>query len=119
MPLPRNRRAVVPRDPHQRPAPARRDRGRHPRPAYDPPDSPYQLEKALDAAVRQDPDCLRASLDIRLVLRTPGEVFARPGLRDKVLQLGSGWRDEPPFGPNREQLLALVSGAVEEARWDG
>jgi hypothetical protein len=43
------------------------------------------------------------------VLRTPGEVFGRPGLRDKILQLGSGWRDQPPFGPNREQLLALVS----------
>jgi hypothetical protein len=35
--------------------------------------------------------------------------LARPGLRDKTLQLGSGWRDAPPFGPTREQLLALVS----------
>jgi hypothetical protein len=52
---------------------------------------------------------MRASFDVRFVLRTEEEVFARPGLRDKVLQLGSGWRDEPPFGPNRGQLLALVS----------
>ena len=35
--------------------------------------------------------------------------LARSGLRDKTLQLGSGWRDAPPFGPTREQLLALVS----------
>jgi hypothetical protein len=37
------------------------------------------------------------------------EVFAQPGLRDKTLRLGSGWREEQPFGPTREQLLALVS----------
>jgi 2-polyprenyl-6-methoxyphenol hydroxylase-like FAD-dependent oxidoreductase len=77
---------------------------------YDPQDSQYQLGKALGAAAGQDPDCLRAYLDIWLVLRTPGEVFARPGLRDKILQLGSGWRDVEPLGPNREQLLALASG---------
>lgn len=77
--------------------------------SYDSPDAAYQLEKALDTVASQDPDCLRANFDIRFVLRTPEEVFARPGLRDKVLQLGSGWRDERPFGPNREQLLALVS----------
>jgi hypothetical protein len=44
-----------------------------------------------------------------LVLRPPREVFARPGLRDKTLRLGSGWRDEEPLGPGREQLVALVS----------
>ena len=49
------------------------------------------------------------SLDIGFVLRPPDEVFARPGLRDKTLELGAGWRDAPPFGPTREQLLALVS----------
>lgn len=77
---------------------------------YDPQDSQYQLGKALGAAAGQDPDCLRAYLDIWLVLRTPGEVFTRPGLRDKILQLGSGWRDVEPLGPSREQLLALASG---------
>jgi hypothetical protein len=76
---------------------------------YDPQDLQYQLEKALEAAVPQDPDCLRALLDIALVLRTPEEVFARPGLRDKILQLGSGWRETQPLGPTREQLLALAS----------
>ena len=77
--------------------------------AYDPPDDWYQLEKALGAASGQDPECLRASLDIQLVLRPPEEVFARPGLREKALRLGSGWRDEPSFGPTREQLLALAT----------
>jgi flavin-dependent dehydrogenase len=78
---------------------------------YDSPDPWYQLEKAQDAAFGQDPDCARAVLDIRFVLRRPDEVFARPGLREKTLRLGSGWRDGPSLGPDREQLLALVSAA--------
>jgi hypothetical protein len=78
--------------------------------AYDPPDPAYQLEKALNSAAQQDPQCLRANLAIGLVLRTPGQVFADTELRDKTLRLGAGWRDTPPFGPSREQLLALVSG---------
>jgi 2-polyprenyl-6-methoxyphenol hydroxylase-like FAD-dependent oxidoreductase len=77
--------------------------------AYDSQDPAYELEKALAAASPRDPECLRAALEIGFVLRTPGEVFARPGLRDKTLRLGSGWRDEQPFGPTREQLLALAS----------
>jgi 2-polyprenyl-6-methoxyphenol hydroxylase-like FAD-dependent oxidoreductase len=79
--------------------------------AYDSPDRWYQLEKAQDAAFGQDPDCARAVLDIRLVLRGPDEVLARPGLREKTLRLGSGWRDGPFLGPDREQLLTLVSVA--------
>jgi 2-polyprenyl-6-methoxyphenol hydroxylase-like FAD-dependent oxidoreductase len=78
---------------------------------YDPPDPAYRLEKSLDVAFERDPDCLRANLDIRFVLQPPAEVFARPGLRDKTLTLGSDWRDEPAFGPTREQVLALVSRA--------
>jgi hypothetical protein len=52
---------------------------------------------------------VRASFDIRFVLHTPEEVFARPGLGEKILRLGSGWREEQPLGPSREQILALVS----------
>ena len=77
--------------------------------AYDAQDPAYELERALGVALGQDADCLRAFLDIRFVLRTPGEVFARPGLRDKILQLGSGWREQQPLGPTRAQLLELAS----------
>ncbi len=76
---------------------------------YDSPDPAYELEKALDTAFERDPDCVRANFDIRFVLQTPAEVFAKPGLRDKILKLGSDWREEPPFGPTREQILAVVS----------
>jgi 2-polyprenyl-6-methoxyphenol hydroxylase-like FAD-dependent oxidoreductase len=77
--------------------------------AYDSPDPCYQFEKALDASFARDPDCARANFDIRFVLRKTEEVAAQPGLRDKILQTGAGWRDTPPFGPSREQLLALAS----------
>jgi hypothetical protein len=77
--------------------------------AYDSADPAYQLAKALATACPRDPDCLRASLDIGSVLRPPEEVFARPGLRDKVFELGSGGREEQQPGPTREQLLALAS----------
>ena len=77
--------------------------------AYDSPDLAYELERALDASFMRDPELVRANFDMRFVLRTSEEVLARPGLRDRILQMGSGWRDEPPLGPNREQLLALVS----------
>jgi hypothetical protein len=77
--------------------------------SYDPPDPAYQLEKALAAAFGQDPECTRANFDIAFVLRPPAKVFAAPGLRDKALRLGAGWRDQPPFGPTRAELLALVS----------
>ena len=76
---------------------------------YDSPDPHYQLEQALHAALPQDPECLRAFLETQLVLSTPEDVFARPGLRDKTLRLGSGWREQQPLGPDREQLLALAS----------
>jgi hypothetical protein len=76
---------------------------------YDTEDPRYQLQMALRAASGQDPDCLRAFLDIVLVLRTPEEIFARAGLREKTLRLGSGWREQQPLGPTREQLLELVS----------
>jgi len=76
---------------------------------YDPRDPEYELEEALNAAFAHDPECLRALFDIRFVLEQPERVYARAGLREKILDIGSGWRDAPPFGPTRAELLALVS----------
>jgi 2-polyprenyl-6-methoxyphenol hydroxylase-like FAD-dependent oxidoreductase len=79
--------------------------------AYDPQDPGYQLDMALGAASGRDPDCLRANLDVRLVLRPPEQALADPELRAKVLRLGAGWRERPPFGPDRAQLVALASAS--------
>jgi 2-polyprenyl-6-methoxyphenol hydroxylase-like FAD-dependent oxidoreductase len=78
---------------------------------YESQDSWYQQERALEAAAAQDPDCLRANLDINLVLRTPEQVLADPGLRAKVSRLGSGWRERQPVGPDRAGLLWLAGAS--------
>jgi len=78
---------------------------------YDPPDPGYQLDQALETAGGQDPDCLRANLDVKLVLHLPDQVLADPELRAKAARLGSGWRERPAFGPDRAQLVALAGAA--------
>jgi len=78
---------------------------------YDPPDPEFQLDRALDAAAGADPDCLRAYLDIRFVLRTPDQALASQDLRGRALELGADWRDRPRLGPGRDELVALASGA--------
>ncbi|MGA2522342.1 MAG: FAD-dependent oxidoreductase, partial [Acidimicrobiales bacterium] len=73
------------------------------------PDSPeWDMSQALGAAGGQDPDCLRAGVAIAGLLQLPDEVLARPGLLDKIVALGGGWRDAPLFGPSRADLLSIV-----------
>jgi hypothetical protein len=72
------------------------------------PDPEYGLTLALQCAAGKDPDMLRALLKIVSVLELPEQVFAEPGVVDRVMELGGGWRDEPLPGPTREELLALV-----------
>jgi 2-polyprenyl-6-methoxyphenol hydroxylase-like FAD-dependent oxidoreductase len=76
---------------------------------YEPADPAFELGKALQAAAGQDPDCLRASVDIAMVLDLPAAVFARPGLMDKVIELGAAWRGAPAFGPSRDDLVAMAN----------
>ena len=75
----------------------------------DPPAPPaYETARAMEAAMLKDPDCFRAMADVLMVQATPEEVLSRPGLLEKVLELGGGWRDEPRLGPDRPGLLELV-----------
>ncbi|HEV7526428.1 MAG TPA: FAD-dependent oxidoreductase [Acidimicrobiia bacterium] len=78
--------------------------------AYDPGDPQYEMAQALAAAAGKDPDLFRAFLNIAGVLQCPDEVFAAPGVFEKVVELGASWRDEPVFAPTREELLAIVAG---------
>jgi hypothetical protein len=48
-------------------------------------------------------------LSIVGVLQTPAEALARPGVFDKVIEGGDRWRREPALGPDRDELLAIVS----------
>jgi 2-polyprenyl-6-methoxyphenol hydroxylase-like FAD-dependent oxidoreductase len=77
---------------------------------YDPGDPAYELSGALALASSRDPDAFRASLDIAFVLELPEVALARPGLLEKIIEDGAAWRDEPIFGPDRAQLVALANG---------
>ena len=77
---------------------------------YDPGDPHYEVMQALASAAGKDPEVFRAMLSVAGVLDYPERALARPGIREKVLELGSGWRDEPVFAPTREELLATVAG---------
>ena len=68
----------------------------------------YGTIKALQASMMKDPDCFRAFLDVAMVLNTPAEVMSRPGLEEKVAELGGRWREEPVLGPSRAELVELI-----------
>jgi len=74
------------------------------------PDPGWELTRALMSSAFKDPDCFRAFLTIVSVLALPEEVFADTEVFRKVIELGSGWRDDPPLGPSRAELLTLVEG---------
>jgi hypothetical protein len=73
------------------------------------PSPEYEMTMALQASTSKDPEMLRTFLEIAGVIETPEKVFARPGLFERVVELGSGWRDEGLPGLSREELLAVVS----------
>ncbi len=77
---------------------------------YEPDDPAYEMTGALAAASSRDPDVLRGFLDIVGVLDLPGDVMARPGMFEKIIEFGADWRTQEPIGPNRDQLVAMASG---------
>jgi hypothetical protein len=77
---------------------------------YQPDRNNYQQVKAVMAAAPLDPDCLRAALDIRSVLKLPEEIFrSDPDLADKAAKLAPAAKDVAALGPNREQLVAMAN----------
>jgi 2-polyprenyl-6-methoxyphenol hydroxylase-like FAD-dependent oxidoreductase len=77
---------------------------------YEPGDPRYEMTQALVSSAGKDPEVFRAMLEIVGVLSYTDEVFARPGMTQKVQELGSGWRNEPTLAPTRDELLAIVNG---------
>jgi hypothetical protein len=70
----------------------------------------YRQVKTLLAAAPLDPDCLRAALDIRSVLKLPQEIFeSDPDLADRAAKLATTAEDVATLGPGREQLVALAN----------
>jgi 2-polyprenyl-6-methoxyphenol hydroxylase-like FAD-dependent oxidoreductase len=77
---------------------------------YRPRDPGWEIGQALANAAFKDPDCLRGFVSVAMVLSRAADVLARPGLFDKVIALGAGWRDEPVPAPRRAELLSIVAG---------
>jgi 2-polyprenyl-6-methoxyphenol hydroxylase-like FAD-dependent oxidoreductase len=77
---------------------------------YRPRDPAWEIGQALANAAFKDPDCLRGFVSVAMVLGRAADVTARPGLLDKVIALGAGWRDEPIPAPSRAELLSIVGG---------
>ena len=72
------------------------------------PEPVYEMTCALQAAALKDPEMLRTFLEIAGVVTVPDEVFARPGVFERVIEVGGGWRDEALPGLSRAELLAVV-----------
>jgi flavin-dependent dehydrogenase len=70
----------------------------------------YEITQALQNAATKDPDVLRAFFEIVGVQSLPEEIFARPGMFERVVELGQNWRDEPLPAPSREELVSIVHG---------
>ncbi|WP_138758070.1 FAD-dependent oxidoreductase [Modestobacter altitudinis] len=77
----------------------------------DPPQGRAALGPALGRAAGHDPELFRALLEIIGCLALPSEVFSRPGVVERVLQVAGELPPAPTPGPDREQLLHLVAGA--------
>src|SRR5581483_1913036 len=77
---------------------------------YETDDPSWEMTQALAHAAMQDADVFRGFLGVVGLLALPDEVLAQPGMFDKVVSLGRGWRDAPVVGPTRDELVKLVEG---------
>jgi 2-polyprenyl-6-methoxyphenol hydroxylase-like FAD-dependent oxidoreductase len=77
---------------------------------HQPDNDDYRLVKAMLACAPLDPDCLRAALDIRSVLKLPEEIFrSDPSLADRAARLATTAEDVAALGPSREQLVTMAN----------
>jgi len=75
-----------------------------PRPA----DPATALRARFPVAAARDADLFRALMEIVGCLTLPAEVFARPGLADRILELTDANDVPQPPGPTRAELLELL-----------
>ncbi|WP_067534000.1 NAD(P)/FAD-dependent oxidoreductase [Nocardia crassostreae] len=71
-------------------------------------DQDWALRQAVEVAKLRDPEVLRAFADIGSLLTGPDEALARPGVLDRIIQLGAGAARYPEQGPPRAELLAAM-----------
>lgn len=76
---------------------------------YETDDPVWAITKALSAAANADSDALRAFSTIASLQGTPEEVLAQPGLLERVLEVAATLPSYPLPGPDREELVAIVT----------
>ncbi len=76
---------------------------------YRPDDHRYELEQSLGAAGLQDGDLLRAGIRAALVLEPLDATLDDPATAARILELGASWRETPPPGPARDELVRLAT----------
>ena len=73
------------------------------------PEGPAAIAMALARAKSVDEQAARWFAELLSCLTMPAELFSRPGVLERVIELG-GRADQPPLpGPDRAELLALVA----------
>jgi hypothetical protein len=75
---------------------------------YEPADDGEELERCLTSATAKDPDLLRHVIAAAMVLEPLDAALCDPATVARIRELGSGWRDDPLVGPDREALLAIA-----------
>jgi 2-polyprenyl-6-methoxyphenol hydroxylase-like FAD-dependent oxidoreductase len=76
---------------------------------YDTEDPTWAFTKAFEAAALKDAEVLRGYLDVVSMNARAGDVLARPGMMERVIELGLD--AEPPPGPSRAELVDIVGAA--------
>jgi 2-polyprenyl-6-methoxyphenol hydroxylase-like FAD-dependent oxidoreductase len=76
---------------------------------YRPDDRGWLMGKALFAASLGDQDLTREYTAVTSFLTSPAEVFAEPGVPERVAALGMGNPQYPLPGPSRRELLATLA----------
>ena len=65
-------------------------------------------EGAFALAMRHDADLFRTFIESYSLLALPQEVLARPGVRERILELAGAHEATAPPGPSRSELLRML-----------
>ncbi|MGO9876062.1 MAG: hypothetical protein ACLPVY_19985 [Acidimicrobiia bacterium] len=69
----------------------------------------HDITEALTVTASKDPDELHCAVEISGILSLRDEALARPGVLERILELGGGWRDDRLPGLTRPELLSIVA----------
>jgi 2-polyprenyl-6-methoxyphenol hydroxylase-like FAD-dependent oxidoreductase len=79
------------------------------RPQPQPTEPRARIAGALLVAVMYNADLFRAASEMRSLLALPQEVMARPGVVDRIMEVGGTHEAVIPPGPSREELLHMLA----------